>query len=414
MNIYDSLTSLNKKELVGKTVCMAFDGWSNVHNESIICICVTNIDDGLVYLLDTIDTKDNSHSWDYLVNLVESSIKFCETFGCTVGSVVTDNAANMNKMRKNLATCEGLKNKHIITLRCSAHLLNLLAHDIEVPGVKSHIKIIFKYFKNSHFFGARYKLEGGKALVFPQDVRWNTLADTIQCFLNNWHILYKVCNDNRAAIDETIFVKVKDLHIKSMAQEYLVNLKKVALSLDLIQSDSCTISEATHIWLDLKLFFEFEAHNSSMTESFNYRFDMAITEYHLLAYILDPRYFGTKLTDDQLDSTLNFVNMYHHEIMTEIIKFQARSFPFKEYLFSESAVKNIKPLTWWLALKNTISHEMLEVVTKLFTAVASSAGIERIFSTYGLVHSKIRNMLEVEKSSKLGAIFKSLNKHCDN
>lgn len=37
--------------------------------------------------------------------------------------------------------------------------------------------------------------------------------------------------------------------------------------------------------------------------------------------------------------------------MTEIIKFQARAFPFQEYLFSESPVKNIKPLTRWLALK---------------------------------------------------------------
>jgi len=37
-------------------------------------------------------------------------------------------------------------------------------------------------------------------------------------------------------------------------------------------------------------------------------------------------------------------------------------------------------LTWWLALKNNITNEMLEVVTRLFTAVASSsAGIERIF-----------------------------------
>lgn len=99
--------------------------------------------------------------------------------------------------------------------------------------------------------------------------------------------------------------------------------------------------------------------------------------------------------------------------MSEIISFQARAFPFKDYLFSESTVKNIKPLTWWLCLKNNIINEMLEVVTRLFTAVASSAGIERIFSTYGLVHSKIRNRLGVDKSSKLVAFFKSLNKHCD-
>lgn len=45
-----------------------------------------------------------------------------------------------------------------------------------------------------------------------------------------------------------------------MAQEYLVVLKNVAITLDLIQVDSCTISEATHIWSDQKQFFEFETH----------------------------------------------------------------------------------------------------------------------------------------------------------
>jgi len=86
-----------------------------------------------------------------------------------------------------------------------------------------------------------------------------------------------------------------------------------------------------------------------MIDSFNERFDMALTEYHLLAYILDPRFCDIKLTDDQLDSTLNslnYLNVYHQEIMQEIIKFQARDFPFKDYFFSKSTVKNIIPLTW--------------------------------------------------------------------
>lgn len=53
---------------------------------------------------------------------------------------------------------------------------------------------------------------------------------------------------------------------------------------------------------------------------------------------------------------------------------------------------------------------MLSLVTKLFTASASSAGVERIFSSYGLVHSKLRHRLGIQKSSKLVSIFKSLNK----
>lgn len=39
-------------KLKGKTVCMALDGWSNISNESIVCVCVTDMIDNVVYLLD--------------------------------------------------------------------------------------------------------------------------------------------------------------------------------------------------------------------------------------------------------------------------------------------------------------------------------------------------------------------------
>lgn len=38
---------------------MALGGWSNVRNESVICIIVTNRD-GNCYVIDTIETEDNS------------------------------------------------------------------------------------------------------------------------------------------------------------------------------------------------------------------------------------------------------------------------------------------------------------------------------------------------------------------
>lgn len=37
---------------------------------------------------------------------------------------------------------------------------------------------------------------------------------------------------------------------------------------------------------------------------------MAITEYYLLVYILDPSYYSRKLVNDQLDLTLDFVNFH--------------------------------------------------------------------------------------------------------
>lgn len=43
--------------------------------------------------------------------------------------------------------------------------------------------------------------------------------------------------------------------------------------------------------------------------------------------------------------------------------------------------------------------------------VHKTAGIERLFSSFGLVHSKLRNKLGTEKAAKLVAIMRALNQH---
>lgn len=52
---------------------------------------------------------------------------------------------------------------------------------------------------------------------------------------------------------------------------------------------------------------------------------------------------------------------------------------------------------------------MFNLSMQLHTAVAFSAGIERLFSTFGLVYSKLRNWLGIEKASKLVSIMRTLN-----
>ena len=84
------------------------------------------IDKGETFLTETIDTSEHSHTSEYLVELAASAISSCEkkNFLCQVDSVVTDNAANMAKMRRDLK--ETIPNE-VLTYRCAAHLLNLFA-----------------------------------------------------------------------------------------------------------------------------------------------------------------------------------------------------------------------------------------------------------------------------------------------
>ena len=74
---------------------------------------------------------------------------------------MTDNAANMNKMRSELKAVDDTSN--VITYGYGAHLLNLLVHDVEIVGVKEPIVQVMKNFSNNHFAHTQYK-----SLILPK------------------------------------------------------------------------------------------------------------------------------------------------------------------------------------------------------------------------------------------------------
>ncbi len=114
--IYEKEYAKCATELKDECVCLSLDGWSNIHNEPIICNTVTT-SNGYMYLVDTIDTSCQPHTAEYLEELSKSAIqKYKEELHCNVGSVVTDNAANVNKMRKLLEQENELKLKHMAVL----------------------------------------------------------------------------------------------------------------------------------------------------------------------------------------------------------------------------------------------------------------------------------------------------------
>ena len=54
--VHDSLQDDCWTKLCNSTVSMALDGWSNIHNEPIVCATITTAE-GEVYITDTIDTS---------------------------------------------------------------------------------------------------------------------------------------------------------------------------------------------------------------------------------------------------------------------------------------------------------------------------------------------------------------------
>jgi len=107
----------------------------------------------------------------------------------------------------------------------------------------------------------------------------------------------------------------------------------------------------------------------------------------------------------------NSDNIYHAELIPFVIAVQhGETFP--QYLFKD-VFKSVTPLTWWKVAAKTIPiplrEQMIDLCSQLLSAVASTAGLERIFSSFGLVHSKLRNRLGNEKAAKLTFLFRALN-----
>ena len=72
--VYEKIYAVCKEKVEGKTVSMELDGWSNVHNDPLICCSVTTAE-GDTFLTSTIDTEDERHTADNLEKIAEEAIK---------------------------------------------------------------------------------------------------------------------------------------------------------------------------------------------------------------------------------------------------------------------------------------------------------------------------------------------------
>ena len=119
--IYEEEQAKVKHLISGMSATIAIDGWSTITNQPIIGICIYAA--GNCYLVDTIDTTGDSHTTEFLVDLLLHQIEeIQEKWEVNITSVVSDNAANMAAMRTRIKELD----QKLHTYGCHAHIANLL------------------------------------------------------------------------------------------------------------------------------------------------------------------------------------------------------------------------------------------------------------------------------------------------
>ena len=389
-----------KNLLTGKEGTLVLDGWSNIHNQPVVATCLHVEDE--IFMLDSHDTGSMTKSADKCKDLAQSSItRAKEEFGCKVTSIVTDNAKAMENMRKALQEDD----PDLIVYGCSSHWLNLLGNDHSVSTITSRITSVQKVFRNQHKPNAWLLEKKGKKPILAGDTRWNSQLDMIQNFLNNRCIYQQIVQEQLSnedfSFDNNIINTINDFNLAKNAMDLREQLLPIGIALDTCQGDSTHIADACHFWLEIDGNKDL---NHQKTEK---RVKQALTDAHLAAYLLHPQFRGEHLTVEQREKATKWICEKSPDFINTLIAFQAKSSPFPESFF---ATTTVKPVNWWkAALGCGADPAFCTLAVRLMSAPASSASIERIFSSFGLIHNKLRNRLGPRKAADLLLCYRMLN-----
>ena len=183
-------------------------------------------------------------------------------------------------------------------------------------------------------------------------------------------------------------------------------LRPVATTLDLGQSDKTTIADACNIFMNLLNELVLQDHRDKVQK----RFDFVIKPCHLVAYMFHPKYLGAGLTLKQIETVKEWLICKDEAFLPAAIAFQAEAIPFSASFFTTRG-RASNPVTWWKALNSSptgLPDGFIDFMMAVQSAVVSSAALERVFSNFELVLTKLRNKLGLQKAAKLVFICRLL------
>ena len=386
------------------SLTLLLDGWSSIKNDPIIA---TSIHTGKKsFLLNAIESEPVKKTAEYCAKIACDAIDLCEDqFNKSIFAVCTDNENKMKSMREMLK----VKHEKLITYGCSAHYMNLVAKEIFPKELTKHIIEVQKFFRNHHQPHGWLKEKKGLMPQLPSEVRWNSFEECLTTFTNNYHLYIDISTQHEEDFPLNILNILGNVAVYQEANYLKNHLQIVSAALNKLQSDSTNISNAVEIWLAL-------IENPNLTqykEVFLRRFREAISPAHLVANMTDPKYMGNKLSTNLEEKAEAFLINYNPNFLVPFMAFRIKDNDlYPESMFLDTVTMELSANKWWQLMKMkakkklSSNEEFYDFLIKLHNCPASSAGIERIFSSYGLIWSKLRNRLGVEKATKLVKVHK--------
>ncbi|XP_071035372.1 uncharacterized protein [Parasteatoda tepidariorum] len=412
--VHENIEDEIKKEMQSvATVTLLLDGWSNINRDAVLATCVHTGNSS--FLLNAVDCESNKKTSEYCAELAEKDIEHCEkNLDVKVFAICTDNENKMVKLRQLIKE----KHKGIVTYGCSAHYINLLADEITNKDVIKHVAEVQKFFRNTHQPHGLLKEKGGLMPQLPNATRWNSQIHCIDTYIKNYHKFVEISTEAVVEIPTNIIRILDNVAIYKEALHMQKQLSELSEVLNLMQAEKTNISTAVELWLDV-----FNSENlCAYKKQIDKRLNQALLPIHYLANIMDPKYAGKRLTSDMLQKAEEWLETEHPKWLIPLMSYKLKDPEiFPPSMFNADVIKKFSASQWWkLVEMRTNDRDMTDFcnfMVALSNCPASSASLERVFSTCGLVWSKLRNRLGVQKALKLVKIHRHLrlkNSNTDN
>jgi hypothetical protein len=394
--VHEKIASKVSTELQGKEVVLIQDGWSDIHNTPVIATSLQC--EGKSYILSAVDAGTNKKTAAYCTSVAQEAISTAtEQYQCTVTGVVTDNE-KMVAMKQNLHD----SNPELTVYGCSAHWLNLLGQDITPAQVINQVVEINKYFRNHHIPGPcylKYPIHSVKPQL-PAETRWNSQLTCIDTYIRNRPYMPMIIAKNEELIDPRIRSIIHNVGLFNEVKHLQLQLQPVSNGLDRLQSDSSTLADACETWIDLLQNSDLQTYKDKV----HHRFQKAMTPTHYLANILHSQYRGKLLLPDQVSSAQDLLLQTNPDMLPDdLLSFMTDSLEISNTLLPASVITRTRPTVWWLSLSKSspVSKDLCSLAQKILKMPSSSASIERVFFNFGLIQTKLRNRLGLQKAAKL-------------
>ncbi|GBC43564.1 ribonuclease H-like domain-containing protein [Rhizophagus irregularis DAOM 181602=DAOM 197198] len=365
------------------------------------------------YLLQLEDLSKNSHTAEYLSNVINDII--CKVGISKIVAIVSDNAANVASARRIIT------NEHpsIINIRCIAHCINLISSDIvKVDQVKCLVKranILTRYFKNSTLASTWLKeaidaknIAGGGLKTYIK-IRWTT----VHKFLDNHE--REISNEAvKAILKKRGFFD--DICILS---DILELIKKAIL---MLEGSNVTLADCYLHLLRIAAFFksmptdDYKELRNSCISIFNKRYKEFDEDIYLLGFFLHPKYRGHGIRDNQFERLRKcalriWKNLGHKKNSGLELDAQLRAYFDNSEPYNTSYSVHDTAYHWWNSIVDRKFSSLSRLAKVIFSITPHSASCERLFSAMGWLFGRRRINLQPETIETMAKIYLYSLKH---